>query len=431
MRIIPDFTFHEHCTSANCYKQTIEKYCKRIKKSISLRFEPDAREYTPVNLVENSEYKASFFQADADAIVFDATTNVEQNPEKKGIVLDSIQWVTGTLQGSFNQKQTTSQIFVDSIIGMIPIVGDVTAVRDIIAVTIGLSLEESKRKDEYLWMMLVLLLFALIPVIGGALKGVGRLLLKLCKEIKKIADFIAVLNRIGVGDAVSFFKTLDLTKYTNSLLDNWGKLLYRLDTVITAAKAKLGIFLLKSYFERLDKIRDGLAALKIEGGKMIPESVKELQLRLRAIQNQMYKGDWHEIPNTLKSSTCEIEARLVASAGKKWVAQGMKFPPAKKSDFIPEEGWPDLTEGQFVKKLPLPNRKFKIVYDKIESFSGPIRPVKLRPKAKIYRVIQPDSNPAGLWWSYELPKMGRHGVKILRCLKTGIKTVHILILHAL
>lgn len=146
-----------------------------------IRFEPDAREYTPVNLVENSEYKASFSQADADAIIFDAAANAEQAPEKKGIVLDSIQWVTGTLQGSFNQKQTTSQIIVDAIIGMIPIVGDVTAVRDIIAVTIGLSLEESKRKDKYQWMILVLLLFALIPVIGGALKGVGRLLLKLCK----------------------------------------------------------------------------------------------------------------------------------------------------------------------------------------------------------------------------------------------------------
>jgi hypothetical protein len=51
---------------------------------------------------------------------------------------------------------------------MIPVVGEVTAVRDIIAVTIGLSLDDSKRRDKLEWLTLTLLLFALIPVVGGS-----------------------------------------------------------------------------------------------------------------------------------------------------------------------------------------------------------------------------------------------------------------------
>lgn len=107
------------------------------------------------------------------------------SPERKIIVLDSVQWVWKTLKGSFNEKQTISQIIVDAAIGMIPVVGDVTAVRDIIAITIGLSQDEEKRKDKFHWMALVLLVFALIPVTGGVIKGVGRMLLKGGKNAAK------------------------------------------------------------------------------------------------------------------------------------------------------------------------------------------------------------------------------------------------------
>jgi len=394
-------------TAGNATVSQLRSTPKRI------RFEPDAREFKPVNLVENPEYKTAFAQPDADAIVAEATAKTEQPPEKKGIVLDSIQWVVGTLQGSFKEKQTTSQIIVDAVIGMIPFVGDVTAVRDIIAVTIGLSLEESKRKDKLQWLTLVLLLFALIPVIGGAIKGIGRLLLKAEKQVSHISDFIAVLNRIGVGDSVKFIKNLDLTQYTAVLLGKWRELLQRLDTVITTTKSKIGNFLPKAYIERLEQIRNGLAALKIEGGKMIPESVKELQLKLRTIEDQMYIGEWIEIPKTLKSSTREIEARLVETVkgGKKWFVERMEFPPAKAKDFQPAKGWPNLKEGDFVAKIKLPGggdlKKFKA----IEAFSGPIRAVKLPPGTKIRRVLDAskptDSFSDGVWWCYELPKDGR------------------------
>jgi hypothetical protein len=50
--------------------------------------------------------------------------------------LDASEWLWGTMQGAFNEKQTTSQIIVDAVVGMIPLVGDVTAARDLVAVSI-------------------------------------------------------------------------------------------------------------------------------------------------------------------------------------------------------------------------------------------------------------------------------------------------------
>ena len=53
--------------------------------------------------------------------------------EEKGTVLSVTSWIWGTVKGGFNEQQTIGQIVVDAAIGMIPVVGDVTAVRDLLA----------------------------------------------------------------------------------------------------------------------------------------------------------------------------------------------------------------------------------------------------------------------------------------------------------
>jgi hypothetical protein len=132
--------------------------------------------------------------------------------EEKGMVLEVADWLWGTVQGSFNQQQTTSQIIVDAVIGMVPLVGDVTAVRDLLAVVLRLARDPEKRNDKTEWMLLVVLLFALIPVVGGMVKGFGRLLLRAGAKTS-ITDVIKILNRIGTGNAVEWLKKLDLEDY--------------------------------------------------------------------------------------------------------------------------------------------------------------------------------------------------------------------------
>ena len=88
-------------------------------------------------------------------------------------VKSGAQWVGGALQGEFNQQATVGQIVVDAVISMFPVAGEVTAARD--ATAIGLRMHESDAalNNKWEWVSLVLCLLAVIPVVGGVLKGVG------------------------------------------------------------------------------------------------------------------------------------------------------------------------------------------------------------------------------------------------------------------
>jgi hypothetical protein len=156
--------------------------------------------------------------------------------EIEAIVVEVGEWLWGTVQGGFNEKQSISQIIVDAVIGMIPIVGDVTAARDLVAVILRMIEEPEKREDKLEWVTLVLLLFALIPVAGGAIKGVGKLVLKAAANgsdaAKVMVEVVKVLNFAGhYGDAVKFFKALNFEAHTADILGQWRKLTQRLDDV--------------------------------------------------------------------------------------------------------------------------------------------------------------------------------------------------------
>jgi hypothetical protein len=386
------------------------KVCEFTSTPVEIRFSPDIRDFAVINQKANPYFKVSFTEKDVDTIVSNATSRTPVPPENKNVVLDSIDWVWGTLKGNFNEKQTVSQIIVDAIIGMIPVVGDVTAVRDIIAVVIGLCTDEKKREDKFQWIALTLLLFALIPVVGGAIKGIGKLLIKNVDNVAKIADLVHALNRIGVGDAVKFVKELDLTKYTTQLIGKWHELIMRMELGMDAILKKLNVLIPDAVISRIQQIKTALSKVKTIGDKMIPDAVKELQARLRLVQQQMYDGEWLSIPKTLKSSSREIEAHLVTSpAGKKWEVNRLEFPPAKKSDYHHVDGWPnleDVNDSRFVDVVGGTPTNPICKYKQIESFSGPIIPVTLPPGTKIYRVITSSSNPTGTCWVRKLPPDG-------------------------
>jgi hypothetical protein len=166
--------------------------------------------------------------------------------------------------------------------------------------------------------------------------------------------------------------------------------------------------------DHLGKLRLNLQAVAKKGEAMIPDAIKELSERLKAAQRQLYQGEWHAIPKNLNSSTREVEARLIdVPGGKKWTVDNMHFKPNGRDSFIKREGWPDLSEGNYVDVDPNTDIvKCKV----IPCFSGPMRAVKIPPGTKIYRVVTETSNPAGEWWVYNLPESGkewREGLAVL------------------
>lgn len=334
--------------------------------------------------------------------------------ERKAAEYDVAGWIWGVVKGGFSEQQTIGQIVLDALIGMIPVVGDVTAARDLIAVILRLSEHPEKRKEKLEWLTLVLLLFALVPVVGGIIKGVGRSLLKVSagagKNAAVLREMIELLNRLGRGHAVKFLQELTLEKYIPELLGRWRALMQRLDLVLDAVLRKMRSLMTDGMIQRLEQLRRLFAELQRVGESMIPEAVKELHRRLKEVQHLLYEGEWHAVRSAAagktRSVTREAEARLVTTVDAKgntvkgWETKEVHFPASTEKDYDEVFGWPDLGSGKYL------DRKTGAPWA-VSAFSGPIRPVKLAPGTTIYRIIAAPGSASGLWWTYKLPKDGR------------------------
>jgi hypothetical protein len=200
--------------------------------------------------------------------------------EVKRSSLEVGEWLWGSLQGSFNDKLSIGQIVLDATISAIPIAGEVTAVRDVIAQLIRMCKSPKLWEEVMEWVMLLLPLLAIIPLMGGLLKGIGKLLMKLGENVaedKKILDAtIQLCNRLGHGNAVKFIKELDFTKYQDKLIEGFGSVCKRIDDTLRVVSNRLKPVLSKDVLAEFADLRLSLSKLKEQGSKKIPEAVKVL-----------------------------------------------------------------------------------------------------------------------------------------------------------
>ena len=332
--------------------------------------------------------------------------------DSKRVALDVIDWMWGTVKGSFNDKMDISQIVVDAVIGMIPLVGDVTAARDLIAISLGLAGDPKKREDKMQWVLLVIFVFALIPVAGGVIKGVARLALEITEDVAKNAkvleEVIAFLNRVGHGNAVKWLKELDVLKYQSQIIERFHALLDTMVATLERVKTRLASVLPDAMVATMDAWSAGLKAVRKVCDKMIPDALKELNAKLQRLQQLVYKGEWHTVVPGVRNATTEAEARLVeeshaaaqAAAHGGWAQNIVRSgPDAKAADeaalakiYKPRDGLPDLTR----QKGPLAGHDGEF-YSLIAAFSGPIRAAELHEGTYLLRIHVPGGD-VGPWW---------------------------------
>lgn len=322
----------------------------------------------------------------------------------KSTSLEVGQWCWGTLQGAFNEKQTISQVIVDAVIGMIPLLGDATAVRDLLAVGIGMSSDAEKRREVMQWVLLVILLFALIPVVGGVIKGVGRLALRVtgdaAKDSELLAEVIRFLNRMGHGDAQQWLKSLDLNKYQSQILNKCKDFCATVQLAIKKSlDARVGKVLPEVWRAKLERVRQGFFELQDLADTMIPQAFKELNARLRTLQNMVYRGEIHEIatggmPKVKREAEAYLEERKLAREIKRGrynssdcLADNAASEERIRARYQPKitQGWPDILEK--TGKTPAFGRR--AVFTTVASFHGEIQavgPDQLAGK-KLYRAF--------------------------------------------
>lgn len=338
--------------------------------------------------------------------------------------LETGQWIWGTLRGAFNEKQTIGQILVDAVVGMIPLVGDVTAVRDLIAVSIGLAKDPKKRESVSEWVFLVILLFAMIPVIGGVIKGVGRIALmntaKVGEAVVPLDPLIHFLNRIGEGDAPKWLSSLDVGKYQMQLIEKMNMLCGTMMTAINQIlQAKVGRMLPEKWRIDLIQVKQGFAALDALASRMIPQALRELDAKLRVLKAQIYKGQLLQVTTTKGRADIqrEAEAFLIEHPLREAAKRGTRFPSihaeALHEDRLRRKyskaGYPDLFS-----RRPDISPAFGITpaYANIASFSGEITAKSARDMAgsTIFRAFGNEThlatNPGGSWaaggfWGYK------------------------------
>jgi hypothetical protein len=346
----------------------------------------------------------------------------------KSTSLEVGQWCWGTLEGAFNEKQTISQVIVDAVIGMIPLLGDVTAVRDLLAVGIGMSAEPKKREEVMQWVLLAILLFALIPIVGGVVKGVGRLALRITGDVAKdtelLAEVIQFLNRMGHGDAQKWLKALDIGKYQSELLSKCKDFCSTVQLAIRKSlDARVGKLLPEVWRAKLEQIRAGFYALQDLADKMIPQAIKELDAKLKTLQNMVYRGEIHEIatggmPKVKREAEAYLEERKLARQIKRGQFEsaecevGGTIGNEIRAKYQPEigQGWPDILRKKSTEHPAFPGEP---VYQSVASFHGKIEALDAKRLAgkTLYRTFGKASRHAdetfagGMFWGFgNVPK---------------------------
>ena len=252
--------------------------------------------------------------------------------------------VVGTVAGEFSQKRNTGAIVIDAVISMFPVAGEVTAARDAIAITIRMCDDPKDREDKWEWVALVLCLLAVVPLAGGLLKGVGKLLMraveksedlaKLCKEI------LAVIRKAGLGDAVQWLRKLDFAQYQEVVLKAFGTMLERFGKALNFILNKLGSVIPKQVEGYIRKLLPTLDELRKVGDTRIAQGIKDLMRLLEEVRGHLVEGTWTEVyVGAGTTRTMTEEARLAHLAED---TKSLGHKPMTAKDYVPKDGWPDL-----------------------------------------------------------------------------------------
>ena len=175
-----------------------------LNSQFTIQYGEDTREYEPQdNTTPNPLYGQI---TTADAVHMINSGNTEKLDEADNLANQAGDWLWGALQGDFNKDPTTAQIVVGSIISMIPVIDQVMDVRDILA-NVMLLTDDDKASDNDGWIAFTLTAIGLVPVLGSAVKGVGKVVIKNSGDTIEAA--IAVLRKLGKGDPVQYLRKIN------------------------------------------------------------------------------------------------------------------------------------------------------------------------------------------------------------------------------
>ena len=319
-------------------------------------------------------------------------------------IWNAAQWMGDALAGEFAHKRTVGQIVVDAVISMIPVAGEITAARDCVAITLRLSEKPEAREDRWEWVSLVLCLLAVVPVLGGILKGVGKLLIRAALKSEDLVqlgrEILAFLRKMGYGDAHEWLQKLDFAKYQTEVVKGFNEMLSRLGRGAEFVTGSMRAYLPFVVWLFLKELPPKLEEVRQLGGRMIPQGIKDLNSLLDRVRQKLVEGTWADITiGTDGARVMTEEARLVEMAKDMGVSLGHKA--ADVTHYEHHAGWPNLKDEKFERAPPIPTF----------SVRAPIEAITQAPGSNMVRVVdtgelhKPWTIPGRFWTTY-LPANG-------------------------
>ena len=319
------------------------------------------------------------------------------------------EWAGGMLAGEFNAKQSTGQIVTDAVISMFPIAGEVTAARDAVAITIRLSDSKEGSNDLYDWIALILCLLAVVPVLGGILKGVGKLILRAASKsedlVKLGKEILAFLRKMGYGDPAKWLRELDFAKYQGEVMQGFEALLARLIGLSAFIPKRLGPILPASVQLFFKGLPEKLERLRRLGVSKIPKAIRELNRLLDRVRQQLLDGSFADvvIPTAGEAKAMVNEGRLGSKAARQIESKGHLKAPERQ--YVHVDGWPNLKKVKYEKGIGTFSKMASIEAITMKAGQGPIFRI-LSSDPKLAVLLQRDPCKAGAFWLESLPENG-------------------------
>lgn len=211
---------------------------------------------------------------------------------------DALNWFYGLIEGDFNEDPSASQIIIGTVIGCIPVIGQIMDVRDIVANVKRLGDEPD---DTLLWVALVVTLVGLIPGAGDLVKGVFRFVLKFLRKggddaVGAIRSVLAFLRGRGYGDPVRYLRTLPWQKLSDESRALFKKVMYGLiEGIETVRTGWLTKMLFGGRIKDLAIVQSQLRLLQRMGEVKIPEAM--LRLR-RGVDDLLRRVEPERVPGS-------------------------------------------------------------------------------------------------------------------------------------
>lgn len=347
------------------------------------------------------------------------------------------EWVWVVLQGDFADNPTTAQTITGGLISMIPLVDQLSDLRDLVANVRALREDEH---DAMRWLALALTLIGLFPTLGSPVKaGLKLVVAEARREVYRAAKLgrrgLRTVEKDGLWKATSGAVERGLARlgaFCTSppmrkalAAQRVDKVFHYLATELRALAAGLDATKLRAACEHaLEALEDMLRRLHFWGGAVIQRPVGELIDTLQWVHGRLDSGlktvteplsYWlecvarrlevdgdmqframvnarnpHGTPRPATRITPDRELEIVAENRPSWVSLVHRLPnPALSKPPVPPPGHFDLES------------RLGNVEQPFTSFSGFARPDVLRPGTRLIRIVDPSSWDNSPFWMLE------------------------------